>query len=234
MKHGRYYPNRHADRIAWLTNFRLKLPGYAAALGLTAGQVAAAVADCGWLQYLLESWLPGTRPWSKACTDANRAAESGTGTEAMTLPVFTAPALPAGVAAVTPGARDRIFALVRVIKSSGKLTVATAADLGLIGTAASGPDLNAVTPVITARVSGGAVHLGWGYQGNRAWLSGCEIHVDRADGKGFVLLMMDTTPDYVDTQPFPAGKTVWSYKAIYRAGDTQAGQWSQVVSVAVG
>ena len=58
--------------------------------------------------------------------------------------------------------------------------------------------------------------------------------VGRGDGKGFVLLTVDTTPNYVDTQPFPAAKTVWSYKAIYRADDAQVGQWSQPVSVAVG
>jgi hypothetical protein len=76
-------------------------------------------------------------------------------------------------------------------------------------------------------VSGEAVHIGWGNNGSRAFLSGCEIQVDRGDGKGYGLLT-------VDTQPFPAGKAVWSYKAIYRADDAQVGQWSQVVSVAVG
>ena len=32
--------------------------------------------------------------------------------------------------------------------------------------------------------------------------------VDRGDGKGYVLLTVDTTPNYVDTQPFPAAKAV--------------------------
>jgi len=89
-------------------------------------------------------------------------------------------------------------------------------------------------PLIMAKVSGGAVRVDWGYQGNRAWLSGCEIQVDRADGKGFGLLTIDTTPKYTDTQPFPATRTVWTYKAIYRADDVQVGLWSQPVSVAVG
>jgi hypothetical protein len=47
-------------------------------------------------------------------------------------------------------------------------------------------------------------------------------------------LTVDTTPNYVDTQPFHATKAVWSYKAIYRADDAQVGQWSQPVTVAVG
>ena len=122
----------------------------------------------------------------------------------------------------------------QTIKNSGKCTDAIGEDLGIIGSVASGPDLNAVVPIITAKVSGGAVHVDWGYQGNRAFLSGCEIQVDHGDGKGYGLLMVDTTPNYVDTQPFPASKTVWSYKAIYRAEDAEVGQWSKVVSMAVG
>ena len=58
--------------------------------------------------------------------------------------------------------------------------------------------------------------------------------VDRADGKGFVLLTIDTTPNYTDTQPFPAAKAIWTYKAIYRLDDAQVGRWSQPVSVNVG
>ena len=69
---------------------------------------------------------------------------------------------------------------------------------------------------------------------NRAWLTGCEIQVDRADGKGDGLLTVATTASYVDTTPFPATKTVWTYKAIFRANDVEVGQWSQTVSVAVG
>jgi hypothetical protein len=74
----------------------------------------------------------------------------------------------------------------------------------------------------------------WNWQGHRAWLGSCQIMVDRGDGKGFVLLCVDTTPNYIDTQAFPANKTVWSYKAIYRGDDAQVGRWSQTVSVSVG
>ena len=62
----------------------------------------------------------------------------------------------------------------------------------------------------------------------------CELQVDRADGKGFVILAFDTTPGYTDTTPFPATATLWKYRAIYRIEDAQTGQWSQEVSVMVG
>ena len=73
----------------------------------------------------------------------------------------------------------------------------------------------------------------WNWGGYTAYLDSCEIQVDRNDGKGFVLLAMDTTPGYTDTQAFPAAHTVWTYRAIYRVDDVQVGVWSQPVSIAV-
>jgi hypothetical protein len=58
--------------------------------------------------------------------------------------------------------------------------------------------------------------------------------VDRSDGHGFVLLTIDTTPNYTDTMAWPGTKAIWTYKAIYRADDAQVGLWSQPVSVTVG
>ena len=72
-----------------------------------------------------------------------------------------------------------------------------------------------------------------GYQGRDKWLASYVIQMDRGTG-GFVLLTIDTSPNYTDTQPWPATKTIWTYKAIYRAGEAQVGQWSQPVSVTVG
>ena len=58
--------------------------------------------------------------------------------------------------------------------------------------------------------------------------------VDRGDGHGYALLTIDTTPNYTDTQTFPVTRTIWTYKAIYRADDAQVGIWSAPVSVVVG
>ena len=122
VKRNSYYPIRQADQIIWLVNFMNKLSGKATALGLTTGQVAAAVADCGWLVYVLQTWLSGVRTWALACTNASVEAQTGAGSSAQVLPAFTAPALPTGVAAVNPGALNRIFALVQTIKEGGKGT----------------------------------------------------------------------------------------------------------------
>jgi hypothetical protein len=169
MKRNTYYPARQNDQIVWLTNFSTKLPALAAALGLTAGQVTNAVADCGWLIYVLQSWLPAGRAWALATTDAATDAQTGDGTALMVLPVFAAPALPAGVVAVNTGALTRIFALVQSIKDSGKCSDTNATNLGIVGSAQTGPDLTTVQPVISVSIMGSVVNVKWGWGGNSAW-----------------------------------------------------------------
>jgi hypothetical protein len=234
MKHNDYYPSRQADQVIWLVNYSGKLPGYATALGLTTGQVTPIVADCAWIIYLIEDWLPATRTWAQSCTDALIEAQTGTGSAAQVLPVFTPPALPAGVVAVLPGALNRIFAQVQAIKDSGKCTDTIATNLGLVGSEKSGPDLGSLLPVISVSIVSGHVVVKWGWGGNGAYLDSCEIWVDRGDGHGFVFLTIDTTPNYTDTQPLPATPAKWTYKAAYRVGETLVGQWSAPVSLTVG
>ena len=65
------------------------------------------------------------------------------------------------------------------------------------------------------------MQVGWGWQGFSAFLDMLEIQVDRGDGKGWVFLTYDTTPNYTDTAPFPATPTKWKYRAIYRVGDAR-------------
>jgi hypothetical protein len=233
MKTNSYYPSRQGDQIVWLGNFSNKLPGYATALGLTAGQSTAAVADCGWLIYFMGSWLPNVRAWSLACTDALGEAQIGSGSAAQVLPVFAAPALPTGVVAVNPGAQNRIFALVQLIKDGGKCTDTIASNLGIVGSEQVAPNITALQPVISAAIVNNQVLVKWGWGGNRGSLAMCEIQVDRGDGKGFVPLAFDTTPNYTDTQPFPATPAKWTYRAIYRVGDGQVGSWSAPASITV-
>jgi hypothetical protein len=77
------------------------------------------------------------------------------------------------------------------------------------------------------------VQMDWGWQGLVKHLDQCELQVDRADAKGWVVLNFDTTPGYTDTTPFPAALTKWKYRAIYRVDDHPVGQWSAEVNVNV-
>lgn len=234
MTRQKYYPTRIADQVAWLENFRNKLGGYATALGLTAGQVTAAVADARWLVYVQLMWLPAVRSWAQSCTDAVALAQSGEGTAAMTLPVFTPPALPAGVVAVAPGALDRIFALVQTIKDSSGYLETIGTDLQIVGPEKTGPDMATIAPELEVKLMGMHVFIGWDWGGFSAFFDMVELQVDRGDGQGFRLLSHDTTPGYTDTAPLPATPAKWTYRAIYMVNDQPVGVWSTSVSINVG
>ena len=70
MKHQNYYPIRVAEQVLWLDNFASKIGGYTVVLNLEATDVDAIVLDSKWLIYVLGSWLPGSRSWGQACTQA--------------------------------------------------------------------------------------------------------------------------------------------------------------------
>jgi hypothetical protein len=233
MKHQNYYPRRIGDRIAWLVNYADKLPGKATVLGLTPAQVSAIVADCLWLAYVLQHWADSVQSFSAGSTKTTTAAQTGTGSTPVVLNTHTAPDLPTGVTPQLPGSLTRIFASVQQIKTSGKCDDATAAELGIVGTAMIAPDLTVLLPLITVLLMSGHVVIKWGWQGFSAYLDSCEIWVDRGDGKGFVFLTIDTTPNYTDTQALPAVAAKWTYKAIYRMDEAQAGLWSAPASISV-
>jgi hypothetical protein len=233
MIHNKYYPKRQPEQIVWLINYAAKIPGYMTPLGLASAFGTATAADALWLVYILQNWWPDTQSWGSAASKAVTDAQTGTAAGALVLPVFAAPALPTGVTAQPPGALTRIFAAVQQLKTNPKLTDAIAADLGITGSEQTPPDLTAVQPVIKTSLVTGHVFVDWNWGGLSQWLDACRIEVDRGDGKGFVLLTVDTTPGYTDTTALPAVAAKWQYRAIYIAGESETGQWSATVSITV-
>lgn len=108
------------------------------------------------------------------------------------------------------------------------------AKLKIEGTEQTGPDLALIQAILTLSIVGNAVLITWGRQGFSAFLDMLEIQVDRGDGKGWVFLTYDTTPNYTDTAPLPVTPMKWKYRAIYRLGDAQVGQWSNTMEITVG
>jgi hypothetical protein len=233
MKKSKFYPPSQPAQIVWHTTFANEIKIIGPNIDLTPAQIAATVADNLWMIYLLQAWLPSTRNWSTTGTIAMTEAQTGDGSSLMVLPVYVAPALPDGAAPVNTGALNRIFALVQDIKNDGKCSDKDALALGIVGSEQPGPDWTSLQPVFPVSIIGGQVNIKWNWGGYSDFLDACEIQVDRGDGKGFVLLTVDTTPGYTDTQPFPAAKTVWTYRAIYQVDDARVGVWSQSVSIAV-
>jgi hypothetical protein len=241
MRHQDFYPNNKPDQIIWLENLRNKIANHAAVVGINTATCNATIADARWLIYVQVSWLPAMREWAKSCTEALKLTETSTNNKMFVLPVFVPPAPPAAelppgvlpaVIPVKEGALDRIFTVVQLIKDHESYTDQIGVDLGIIGAAASGPDWATLAPVLKVAVLNGHVFITWGWGGFTHWLDACEIQVDR--GNGWENLVVDTTPNYIDTAAFPTALIHWKYRAIFNVDGARKGNWSNTVSLAVG
>lgn len=231
MPKSDYIKSNDAEFSAQLTAFKLAIGDYAAALGLSAGQVTAQANDADYFAYTLACQGLMTQggkqytAWRDILRDGGAPPASG---------VPMPPTFPTAVTAVAPGIEARFRALVQSIKTHPAYNEAMGLALGIEGESQSGPDFATFKPVFTLEHQGGQVFVRWGWQGQGAFLDAIELCVDRGDGQGFRLLTIDTTPGYLDTEPMPAQAARWTYKAIYRVGDDRVGQWSDVAMIAVG
>jgi hypothetical protein len=230
MPKGNYIQGNDNAFSAQLITFKNNIGGYAATLGLTPAQVTEQAADSGYLEYVLQC-LGIMQNSAQQWTSWKDIARGGGTPPPTGAPV--APTLPTAVPAVAPGIEVRFRALVKQIKASAGYNVAIGQALGIEGAQQTPPDFTTLQPDIDVAINGSHVDVDWGWGGYGAFLDLCELQVDRGDGKGFVLLAYDSTPGYSDTTPFPATPTKWTYKAIYRVGDSQVGLWSNPVSITV-
>ncbi len=214
---------------AQLITFKNAIGGYSATLGLSATQVTAHGVDSDYFAHVIVGTTVMQNGSSQWTTWKSIIREGGTPPPSGA-PV--APVFPAAVAAVAAGIEGRFRALVRLIKAHPSYNAAIGQGLAIEGTEHGGPDLATLAPEITATLTGGHVQVGWGWQGHGNDLDLIEILVNR--GTGYSLLTYDTTPGYTDTAPLPATPAKWTYKAIYRVGDSQVGQWSNEVAVTPG
>jgi hypothetical protein len=214
-----------------MNTFKINIPTYATVLKLTPDQIASQAADAVAMDY-----------WVKSMNIMHKDAQQFTNWKNLlrgggTPPAGGAPGvpvLPDPVPAVTPGIEARFRALVQIIKNSPAYSTSIGEALDIEGAQQNPPDYSTLMPVLTLRINGNRVEIGWGWQGYAAYLDQCELQVDRGDGKGYVPLAFDPTPGYLDTTPFPATPTKWTYRGIYRLDEAQVGQWSSPVSIMVG
>ncbi|HEY1770451.1 MAG TPA: hypothetical protein VGG02_09380 [Chthoniobacterales bacterium] len=223
--------DNNAEFSGQLQTFKNNVTDYSAVLGLSAGAVSGQAADADYIQYCVlcqNIALLYGRQW----TAWLRGVRSGHGVAGSGAPV--APTLPTAVPAVSWGVEARFRALRQNVLDSSGYNPPIGEALGVIGAEMTRPDFGALKPRLKPKVSGNAVLVGWSWDGNGAFLDMIRLEVDRGDGKGFVLLAMDTTPNYTDTAPFPATPAKWTYRAMYYVGDNGVGQWSDPASVMVG
>ena len=232
MKRQPYFPRTVAERPEWFHNFATELPLANAALGLPAADVTARTADASYSEYLCGAWLTAVREFGPACTASVEEFLGGTGAGAFVPPVFTAPPLPAGVAAVPPGALERIFAFVQTIKASPNYTEAIGLQLGIVGQQDAAEHL---LPEFTVEAERGAdscecVKIRFKKFGRQ----GVVIH-SRRGGGAWEMLAIDLNSPYLDERPLlVAGQPeMREYKLQFYDDAGPAGGFTAVTTVTV-
>lgn len=231
MAQKRFRPQSEAELPAWFTKLGAGIGKYGAILGLTPAEIADAQANCAFgaavlgVQGDISLFAQGFTRFKNAALWA---------TEPCTAwPVgYT---MPAGLPPVShAGILPLLMMLIGRMKKHYSYTKQMGEEMGIEGAdevmtpeelAAMKPHLKIVTE------TGGHPLVKW----IKGKTDGIELLVDRGDGKGFVFLAVDTTPDYLDTFELPASgaSAVWKYKAIYRLNDARIGQWSDEVQFTV-
>jgi hypothetical protein len=232
MKRQDYYPSRIGDQVNWLANLAVKLPLYGPTLDVLAAVVLSIVNDAKWSHYVLSEWLSSVRAFTPASTNAVDEVLTGPeGAAAVTLPTYTAPALPDGVTPAKAGALNRIFDLIAVIKRHRNYTDAIGSDLGIVG-----PEVvEKSAPRFTLKLE-----QGQGCQCVRITFykythMGVYIESRRGAAGVWEMLTIDTESPYLDERPLldPNVPENREYRMRFWDKGTPNGDWTDVASVTV-
>jgi len=223
-----FIPRGDREKAEMLNNFALKLPLYAALLGVTPAEVTSAANDAAMFKYTMDV-QEVFKTHKQNVSNYKNVLRDGPDSAPSAFPVV--PPLPPEPALVNDGIFTRISNLAVRMKRHPVYKESMGEGMGIVGDEQT-IDITNMKPVLNSRLDSGRPLIIW-KKGPAADV--LDIYVDRKDGLGFVFLATDTQPDYLDTFPVPAGVTtaVWDYKAIYRIGDDTVGQFSEPIQVTV-
>jgi len=223
-----FLPSDDSGKADLLDHLAASLPKYTKLFGLTSDMLAQRQTDALAFRHALHTADEAQAYAQHRTAYKNLLRDGGDGSSNWPLPLTFSQADPS---AVTLGIIPRLTGFVTWLKTQPGYTEAIGQDLWLVG-AKQVLDPSTWKPALIIQPQGGHPVIGW----TKGKASGVEILVDRGDGQGFVLLTISITPPTTDNSPLPAPGTsaVWKYKAIYHRGDKQVGDWSDVVSIAVG
>lgn len=229
MKHRSFIPVKDEERNLWLKNFADKIHIYAAKYAISTSEVQKVKLCAQNYQYWLD-YHHAIQSYAKSVTYFRKLQNQDLGV-ALSIPMLpnfeTPPAMaPSGILKFIMSVAMRIKMHIEFILSDGY-------DLGIIKPKATQhADISLLKPDLALKlVEGGQVQVVWHKPDG---IDALEIHVDRSDGKGFVLCDIDTKPNYTDYTPLPAQPTWWKYIAIYRVDDKIIGKWSNQYKIMVG
>ncbi|HEX7413387.1 MAG TPA: hypothetical protein VF411_05020 [Bacteroidia bacterium] len=239
-----YMPDADDKKLSWYQNFKNKLVGYAAALGLTTAQTNQVNADD--TNYVaIMGYVAAIKAYYKTVVKYKNEIKSGKANNTTLAALAPPPALPTFSTPIVGDVFGRVALLVKSIKANPAYTANThiGSDLKIIGAdpnpTPAGGSTNAtqrtaeLKPLLKIKLN----------KGGRPWIKWVKgqtdslyILVDRNDGKGFVLLVVATHHSYVDKFTLPlSGATIqWKYKAIYQdKNEDEEGAWSEVATCTV-
>jgi len=223
-----YLPNGDQERVVWLNNFAAKLNEHAATLEIAAATVTNIQQAAAYLAHILTIHQSLKTNVREMTAYKNILFKGHLGTTVGTLP--TLPDFETAPAAVTFPVFARVRQLVQALRHHPAYTLSIGQDLGIIG-AKQSTDTASLKPMLRLSIVANEVIVKW----TKGKATSIDIYVDRSDGKGMTYLANDYTPNYEDRITLSADSppAVWSYRAIYRVGDKQVGQYSDVVSITV-
>lgn len=228
MSNKTYLPTADADKSAWLKNFAAKLPQYATTLGLATTDTAGVTADSAMVVFALDQVEIFKKETAKRVAYKNSLFDGEIGSALGAFP--STGAAPTPPAVVPAGVFKRTAKLVQRIKNHTNYTQAIGEDLG-IESHITLRSAEILKPEIKITLDAGHPVLKW----KKGKTTAADLYVDRSDDKGFVFLATATVPQYTDNTELPHGinTALWNYKAIYKIGDDQTGEFSNPVSIAI-
>lgn len=228
MKAITFIPSTDTDRMVWLNNFAIKIPGYASILNITANEVASIQKDAAAFAYIInmqESFKQTLQQINAYKSLMKHAVDQQHIGSMPVVPVLASPP-----AVVPEGIFDRISKLAQRIKASVNYNTHIGADLGIIS---SNPktDTSTLQPTLNIYMDAGFPHLKW----KKGITKAIDIYVDRNDGTGFNFMGRYLRNEFIDKTSISNNSTLmeWHYKGVYVIADKQIGLFSQVSSITV-
>ncbi len=231
MRRKPYFPSRIAERGPWFGNFGTQLPLANALLDQDPAVVAARVADAKYCEFACGAWLTWARENGTQATAAIDELLDEAGDVPYALPVFTPPALPAGVVAVPPGALRRIQDFVAMLKRSPQYTDVIGQQLKIIGDEDAAEHLVPEFTLETERGGGcECVKVRFKKHGHK----GVVVFCRRGNGD-WEMLGIDLVSPYDDERPMlnPLQPEVREYRLQFYDDDGPNGSFSPVQRVTV-
>lgn len=227
----RYFPPTEPAQIAWLSNYKLKIPVHGTTCGVSA-ELTDTDKDLAFYIWILETWNPAIQNDAKEATAYKKliGQSPATGVPPAAIPppsTFVSPP-----ALVPPGVLKRLFNQVARIKMHASYTAAIGEDLQIIGQEDSAEHL---VPAFSVKVQDGTLQqsalikfVKFGHDG---------VYIEsRVNGGAWEFLSIDTKTPYLDDEPLHVAHTpeTREYRMRFWDAGEANGDWTPVVKVTVG